>query len=85
LFDSKKLTKREQEFKSLELTEYKEELKKESVADLIDWEESVRLYQRQMLFSKKKFANKHIFCRNHLRRVRANLWSGQRKRQGVEV
>ena len=25
------------------------------------------------------------FCRNHLRRARANLWSGQRKRQGVEV
>jgi len=70
-----------QELKGLELAEYEEELRIER----IDWEENKRFYQTQILFSKKKFADKHIFCRNHFRRPRANLWSGQRKRQGVDV
>ena len=70
-----------QELKGLELAEYEEELRSER----IDWEENKRFYQTQMLFSKKKFSDKHIFCRNQLHRTRANLWSGQRKRQGVEA
>ena len=75
--DSKEHAEMVQKLKGLELAEYEEELKSER----IDWEEDARLFQRQMLFSKKKFADKHILCRNQLYRVRANLWSGQRKRQ----
>jgi len=51
----------------------------------------MRLEKNPPLWKQHSFADRanfrnigSNFCRNHLRRVRANLWSGQRKRQGVE-
>ena len=70
-----------QELKGLELAEYEEELRSER----IDWKEYARFFQWQILLSKKKSTNRCSMYRNQIRKARANLWSGQRKRQGVDV
>jgi len=48
--------------------------------------ENLPLWRQRSFTDRADFRNiSSNFCRNHLRRARANLWSGQRKRQGVEV
>jgi len=48
-------------------------------------EEHLPLWRQHNFTDRANFRNiGSSFCRNYLRRARANLWSGQRKRQGVE-
>ena len=46
------------------------------------FEEHLPLWRQHNFTDRVNFRNiGSNFCRNHLRRARANLWSGQRKRQ----
>ena len=82
--DCKQYAEIVREWKEEEMEEYERMLERQSVHELDNWEESVKLFQRQVLFSKKKFSGGYSVTKFRDCRIRANLWSGQRKRQGSE-
>ena len=64
----------------------------ETFTDLVLVGGDMREIENPPLWRQRNFADRtnfrnigSNFCRNHLRRARANLWSGQRKRQGVDI
>ena len=63
--------------------------KEYEIEQIDEWEESVKLFQRQTIFSRQELRRLTPAARrmrNNIGRsiIRGNLWSGQRKRQGVE-
>ena len=92
MLDSKEHAEMVQKLKGLELAEYEEELKGETFTDLVlVGGPDMREIENPPIWRQHNFSDRanfrrtgSSFCRNHSRRARANLWSGQRKRQVVD-